>query len=260
MQMNIRPTDAILLLSHGSSDVAAISEVHRFVDYFRRRTGMPNVFLGFLEVAEPSIPTVIQQIAATGATRIRALPLFLFPGRHVLSDLPRLLGEARAAHPQLEIDCGEALIFNPKLVDLARNRINVPRPQRDHTDLRRTALLVVGRGAAEPRVILAMEDFVDKLKATVPFGHVLHCFAEVSPPFIPAGLNRCVELEATTIVVFPFVLFGGGVYRKICKQVDVMRERYLDLIIRTTDYFGVDPLLCDLIAEEVMQTLPAAHV
>ena len=253
------PTDAILLLSHGSSDAAAIAEVHRFVDYFRRRSGMSNVFLGFLEVAEPSIPAVIQQIAATGARRIRALPLFLFPGRHVLSDLPRILGEARAAYPQLEIDCGEALIFNPKLVDLARSRINIPRPRFDFTDPRQTALLVVGRGAAEPRVILAMEDFVEKLKGVVPFGHVLHCFAEVSPPFIPAGFNRCIDLGATTIVVFPFVLFGGGVYRKICKQADVMRERYLDLIVRTTDYFGVDPLLCDIIAEEVTQTLPVTH-
>ena len=253
-------TDAILLLSHGSSDVAAIGEVHRFIDYFRRRSGMSNVFLAFLEVAEPSIPVVIQQIAATGARRIRALPLFLFPGRHLLSDIPRLLDEARSAYAELEIDCGEALIFNPKLVDLVLSKINTPRPRLDFTDPRRTALLMVGRGAAEPRVILALQDFVDKLKRVVPFGHVLHCFAEVSPPFIPAGFNRCIDLGATTIVVFPFVLFGGGVYRKICKQADVMRERYLDLIIRTTDYFGVDPLLCDLIAEEIAQSIPVTHV
>jgi sirohydrochlorin ferrochelatase len=250
--------EGILLLGHGSPDVAAMAEAHRFADYFRRQSGSAHIHLAFLE-AEPSIPTALNQMAAQGVRKVRACPLFLFPGKHVLSDLPTLCRQAEAQHPQMKILLSEALIFHPKMVELAYSRIVTPRPRLDGTHPQRTALLVVGRGATEPRMMLAMEAFVEQLKVGLPFGHCLHCFVEVSPPFMPAGLNRCLDLGVTTIVIFPFVLFSGIVYQKILKQAALMRERYADMVIRTTDYIGLHPLLCEMVTDGLQNAKPLGH-
>jgi len=248
-------TDAVLLLGHGSRDRAAIEESNQFAAFFKKWSGLKKVYIGYLELADPSIPAAIDQAISEGAARIRAMPLFLFPGRHLLEDLPRLLAQARTIYPRVEIYFGEGLNLNPKLLALAKVRID---PAKERSDPKETALLVVFRGASEPKAVAAAESFADRLRPLLPYPHVVHCFAEVVPPYIPEGFSRCIELGARSVVAFPCLLFSGIVLQRIEIMIQTMRERHPAISIRMADYFGVHPLLAEIVWEGIKASRPVA--
>ncbi|HEY0819190.1 MAG TPA: CbiX/SirB N-terminal domain-containing protein, partial [Rhizobacter sp.] len=65
-----------------------------------RRPGMP-VALAFLEFMSPALPEAGARLAAQGCTEVAVVPLFLGAGGHVRKDLPALLAELAAQHPQV---------------------------------------------------------------------------------------------------------------------------------------------------------------
>lgn len=253
-------TDAVILLGHGSRDRAAIEEFSQFLFFFKKWSGLNKVYPGYLELADPLIPAAIDQAVAEGATRIWAYPIFIFPGRHVLEDLPRLLSEGQKKYPQAEIYFGEALNLNSKLLDLAKIRIDPAQDGtldvKDKSDPKETALLVIGRGTLEPKAIAATETFTDQLKPLLPYAHAVHCFAEVVPPYIPEGLARCIELGAKSVVAFPCLLFTGITLQRMKIKIQMMREKHPDLSIRLTDYLGIHPLLAEIVWEGIKSAHP----
>ena len=246
-------TDTILLLGHGSRDPAAQEEFERFVVFFKEWSGFPRISSGYLELAEPSIPEAIDRAAAEGPERIWIYPLFLFPGRHVLTDLPHLLSEAGARHRKIAIYFSEAMHRHPKLLELAKIRIG-PVP----TEAGRSAVLVVAHGSNESMGIEAVERFAARLKPMFPGAHFLPCFSEIALPSIQETLARCVTMGITSIVLFPCVLFAGRVLQGIHAKVEKLREAYPTLSIRMADYFGVHPLLAEIVWEGVQGAWPIA--
>lgn len=63
-----------------------------------------KVALAYLESMRPTLAEAIAALARDGATAVRIVPVFLAAGGHVKEDLPRLVREARAAHPSLRIE------------------------------------------------------------------------------------------------------------------------------------------------------------
>lgn len=247
-------TDTILLLGHGSRDRAAVEEFERFVAFFKEWSGFPRVSPGYLELAEPSIPEAVDRAVADGAERIWAYPLFLFPGRHLLNDVPSLLSRAGARHRNAAIHFGEAMHRHPKLLELAKLRIG-PLPR----ERERSALLLVANGSSDSRGIEAVERFAAKLEPMFPHVHFLPCFAEMAWPSIQDAFARCRAMGITSIVVFPCVLFTGRVLQGIRLRVEKLREIDPALSIRTADYFGIHPLLAEMVWEGIQGAWPVAN-
>ena len=59
--------------------------------------------LAYLELMRPALPEALDALAQEGATAIRVVPVFLGAGGHVKDDLPRLVQETLARHPQLRV-------------------------------------------------------------------------------------------------------------------------------------------------------------
>lgn len=247
-------TDTILLLGHGSPDPAAVEEFERFVAFFKEWSGFPRVSPGYLELTAPSIPEAIDRAAAEGAARIWVYPLFLFPGRHVSSDLPRFLSEAGTRHRAVPIHFGEAMHRHPKLLELAKIRIG-PLPAEED----RTALLLVANGSSDSRGIEAVEHFAAKLRPMLPQVHFLPCFAEMAWPSMSDAFARCLGMGIRSIVVFPCVLFTGRVLQGIRARVEKFRQIDPALSVRMADPFGIHPLLAEIVWEGVQGAWPVAN-
>ncbi|MGB7183815.1 MAG: CbiX/SirB N-terminal domain-containing protein [Burkholderiaceae bacterium] len=65
--------------------------------------------LAFLELMEPRLPAVIDEMAANGIIKIQVMPLFLAAGGHTRRDLPELIASARQRWPDLTLDCASTL-------------------------------------------------------------------------------------------------------------------------------------------------------
>ena len=59
--------------------------------------------LAYLELMRPALPEALDALAQEGVSTIRVVPVFFGAGGHVKEDLPRLVQETLARHPQLRV-------------------------------------------------------------------------------------------------------------------------------------------------------------
>lgn len=110
---------AIVLVAHGSPD----PDWRRPIDALARRLGelepgraVQVAYLGFLE---PSFDQAVARILGAGHRHVLVLAAFLSPGgRHIKDDVPRLVREQAAVHPELVLELRPgALGAEPEVVE-----------------------------------------------------------------------------------------------------------------------------------------------
>lgn len=99
----------IILFGHGARNPEYIEPFRRIREVVAaKQPGVP-VEIGFLELTQPPLEASIECLARRGVTRIKVVPIFFAPGRHVLKDLPELLGNAIDLHPGIEFEVAECV-------------------------------------------------------------------------------------------------------------------------------------------------------
>lgn len=76
-----------------------------------------RVACAYLELTEPDLPTVCQQLVQGGVSAITVVPMFLGVGRHARHDLPELLSALALAHPTLRLSCQAAVGEQAEVVE-----------------------------------------------------------------------------------------------------------------------------------------------
>ncbi|HEY4350686.1 MAG TPA: CbiX/SirB N-terminal domain-containing protein [Paraburkholderia sp.] len=94
----------IVLFAHGARDARWAEPFERLADKLRSLRGTP-VSLAFLELMTPDLPTAVAEQAAGGCRAVTIVPVFFGQGGHVREDLPAIVDQCRAAHPDVEIRC-----------------------------------------------------------------------------------------------------------------------------------------------------------
>lgn len=114
--------DALIVFAHGSRRAEANEAVERVTAIAAEKGGFAIWRAAFLELAEPTLTTAVQELHAAGATRIVVTPYFLVMGVHLAEDLPRLLNEAAQAAPGAELVAAAGLDGHPALADILSER------------------------------------------------------------------------------------------------------------------------------------------
>lgn len=113
----------LLLVDHGSRRTESNDQLDVVVDLVKRFVGDQVLVLGaHLELAEPNIGDQVRASAEAGVTELVVVPYMLAPGRHAVSDIPRLANEAALAYPQMTVRIGECLGVDDLLAQLAIRR------------------------------------------------------------------------------------------------------------------------------------------
>lgn len=94
---------AVLLISHGSRSPQTKIEISDLVKRLYRSGAADIVEFAFLELESPSIPRGIDICVQKGAAKIIVLLNFLNSGRHVDTDIPAVVAEARNKYPKVDI-------------------------------------------------------------------------------------------------------------------------------------------------------------
>ena len=84
----------VVLAGHGSRSPEANAALDELARGLAAELDLP-VHVGYLEMANPSIPSALRAAARDGARRIVLVPYFLSPGMHVRRDLVTVVDEAR---------------------------------------------------------------------------------------------------------------------------------------------------------------------
>ena len=118
---------AILLIDHGSRRDAA-NEMMDCMAHLVQAMAGPAVVVRYahMELAEPSIAAGVRACVEAGATELIVFPYMLSPGKHSTGDIPRMVAEAAAAHPSLDVRVTSAFGVHEKLAEVILGRAGLP--------------------------------------------------------------------------------------------------------------------------------------
>jgi sirohydrochlorin cobaltochelatase len=91
----------LMLFAHGARDPRWAQPFEAVARSVRERAPALVVQLAYLEFMAPGLVDAGHALAEAGCTRVDVVPLFLGAGGHVRKDLPLLLAELAALHPQV---------------------------------------------------------------------------------------------------------------------------------------------------------------
>jgi sirohydrochlorin cobaltochelatase len=113
----IPENSAVVLMAHGTPTPQANAPIYDVAKELEQRIHVP-VKVAFMECNEPMIPEAIDDFAKRDYKTIIAMPYFLHLGSHVREDLPRLIDESRAHHPDKTIFLTEHLGYDQGFAEI----------------------------------------------------------------------------------------------------------------------------------------------
>lgn len=118
---------AILLIDHGSRRDAANEMMDCMANLVQAMAG-PEVVVrhAHMELAEPSIAEGVRHCVEAGATELIVFPYMLSPGKHSTGDIPRMVKEAAAPYPALDVHVTSAFGVHEKLAEVILARSGLP--------------------------------------------------------------------------------------------------------------------------------------
>lgn len=86
----------------------------------RIRADQPGrpVVCAYLELSEPTLAQGVKSVVEAGASRITVVPMFLGTGKHAREDLPLLVQELHALHPNVAFHVQPAIGEDPRMTAL----------------------------------------------------------------------------------------------------------------------------------------------
>ena len=114
---------ALLLIDHGSTRDDANDLLPKVARMVQDMSDFEIVCYAHMELAEPTIRQGFDTCVAAGATEVIVHPYFLSPGRHSVSDIPRMVAEAAAKYAGVSYRVTEPLGLDPKMGELILKRV-----------------------------------------------------------------------------------------------------------------------------------------
>ncbi len=109
---------AVVLFSHGSRDPLWRAPIEAVQRELQQQQPDTPVRCAYLELCDPPLQEVVRSLHSCGARRLTIVPMFLGTGRHAREDLPALVTQLRAAHPDLDIHVREAIGEDARMTSL----------------------------------------------------------------------------------------------------------------------------------------------
>lgn len=108
----------IILLAHGSSDKRWRETFEKLAEPTLR--SIENSAIAYMELAEPSMETIVAQAKAQGTEQFTVVPLFLAAGRHLRKDVPEMIEEIVKQHG-VSMRLADPIGQNPHLGEAIRD-------------------------------------------------------------------------------------------------------------------------------------------
>ncbi|MDQ0987811.1 sirohydrochlorin chelatase [Streptomyces sp. V2I9] len=234
----------LLVIAHGSRDPRHAATVHALTGRVRAERPGQRVETAFLDFNAPSVPRVLERLAAQGADEVVAVPLLLTRAFHARTDIPSVLREARARLPRLHIRQADVLGPSPLLNATLGRRLRQAgaRP----ADLPRTGLVLAAAGSTDPEAIAVIAEIARELRHT-GWCAVRPAFASAARPgAFPRTEEAVRALRAEgvdRVAVAPYVIAPGRLPDRIAAGAEAAGADVL------ADVLGPAPELARLLLD-----------
>jgi sirohydrochlorin ferrochelatase len=209
---SLRPT--LLVIAHGSRDPRHAETVHALVRRVRAQRPGLRVETGFLDFNAPSVPRVLERLAAEGVRDVVALPLLLTHAFHAKADIPAVLREAAVRLPGLRVRQAEVLGPSPLLIGALERRLYEAgvRPGERGS----TGVVLASAGSSDPEAIAVIAEIAREWRRT-GWCAVRPAFASASLPRTEDAVRELRALGCAKVAVAPYVLAPGRLPDRIAR-------------------------------------------
>ncbi|MEU9538384.1 MULTISPECIES: sirohydrochlorin chelatase [Streptomyces] len=217
--MTSRPV--LLVIAHGSRDPRHAATVHALVRRVRARRPGLRVETGFLDFNIPSVPAVLESLAAESVRDVVALPLLLTRAFHAKADIPAVLREAPA---RLRIRQAEVLGPSPLLTAALERRLY--EAGLTPADKSSTGVVLASAGSTDPEAIAVIAEIAREWRHT-GWCAVRPAFASASLPRTEDAVRELRALGCARVAVAPYVLAPGFLPDRIARgaaEADVLAD------------------------------------
>ncbi|MGW7090639.1 sirohydrochlorin chelatase [Streptomyces sp. NPDC054874] len=230
----------LLVIAHGSRDPRHAATVHALTERVRAERPGLRVETAYLEFNAPSVPRVLERLAAEGADEVVALPLLLTRAFHAKTDIPSVLREARARLPRLSIRQAGVLGPSPLLNATLGRRLREAgiRPG----DIPRTGLVLASAGSTDPEAIAVIAEIARELRHT-GWCAVRPAFASASLPSTEEAVRALRADGVRRVAVAPYVIAPGRLPDRIAAGAEAAGADVL------ADVLGPAPELARLLLD-----------
>ncbi|MFE5870849.1 sirohydrochlorin chelatase [Streptomyces roseifaciens] len=204
----------LLLVAHGSRDprhAATVLELRARVA--AARPGL-RVEVGFLDFCVPSVPRVLERLAAERVRDVVAVPLLLTRAFHAKADIPAVLRAATAGLPGLSVTRARVLGPAPLLTAALERRLR--QAGLPLGDRRPTGVVLASAGSSDPEANAVIADIAREWRRT-GWCAVRPAFASASPPHVADAVRALRAEGARRVAVAPYVLAPGRLPDRIAR-------------------------------------------
>ncbi|MEU8767291.1 sirohydrochlorin chelatase [Streptomyces griseus] len=235
----------LLIIAHGSRDPRHAATVHALTERVRAERPGLRVETAFLEFNAPSVPRVLERLAAEGADEVVALPLLLTRAFHAKTDIPSVLREARARLPRLHVRQADVLGPSPLLNAALGRRLREAgvRPG----DLPRTGLVLASAGSSDPEAIAVIAEIARELRHT-GWCAVRPAFASALLPRTEDAVRALRAEGVDRVAVAPYVIAPGRLPDRIVAGAEAAGADVL------ADVLGPAPEMARLLLDRYDET------
>lgn len=172
-----------------------------------------------------------RRLSSAGVQRLQLVPLFLLRGRHVMDDIPEEVELARRElGGRIEIIVGEHIGGHDAMFDLIANRLS-PTPGKGR--------LLVAHGSRRAKGNRPVNKLAKSLGTSVAYW--------TNESDIENQTIQLMQQGCTTLTVFPYFLFAGGITDAVAHLMEELAERFPRTKFRLLPPLGATADMADLV-------------
>jgi sirohydrochlorin ferrochelatase len=201
----------LLAVAHGSRDLRSPASIRELVSAIASERPDLRTEVAFLELSDPLLPTVLDDLVAAGDHEPVVVPLLLTTAYHSGTDLPGVLAAARRKHPQLRPHVAEVLGPDPLLLAALERRLREIDVWPGDPNV---AVVLATAGSSDP----AAKGTIEALAlnwATAGWWAVEPAYASASEPTVAEAIASLRTRGAPRIVVAPYFLAPGQLLDRV---------------------------------------------
>lgn len=222
-----------LLVGHGTRRARGQQQLQEVFSEFEKLLKPANSAFSFLELADPDIPTAIQQLQASGVRAIVTVPVLLFSAGHAQQDIPNAVDRAceecgvkaltqtepfESAGPILELS---ALRFRESVCD--QECLDTGSCNGEFCN--HCSLVMIGRGSSSDMATRAMRKFSRHRCTDTVVEWLETAFIHAQSPSVDQALDSLEHRESELKVVQPHLLFEGQLVEELREKVAERQKR-----------------------------------
>ncbi|MBS4535481.1 CbiX/SirB N-terminal domain-containing protein [Clostridium sp. D2Q-14] len=112
----------LLIVGHGSRSLDAQNTFKEIVKMVKCKASYEIVEGSHMEISEPNIPIVVEEMVGKGVNEILVVPYFLYSGIHIKEDIPQIIKTLEEKYNDVIFKMGEPIGEESLLADIIVKR------------------------------------------------------------------------------------------------------------------------------------------